>query len=114
MAEPELKADLCRYLQDARDALLWKLEGLSEYDIRRPLVATGTNLLGSGSGQEQQRLRNESDSFSAAARSAWLKPITWERVTTDGMLIGPGPPGYPGQPWRYRCLPRPRGMSRAR
>ena len=30
----------------ARDALLWKLDGLSEYDIRRPLTPTGTNLLG--------------------------------------------------------------------
>ncbi len=35
-----------RYLQAARDALLWKLDGLSEYDVRRPLVPTGTNLLG--------------------------------------------------------------------
>jgi len=33
-------------LQSARDALVWKLQGLSEYDIRRPLVPTGTNLLG--------------------------------------------------------------------
>lgn len=40
------KADLQRYLQSARDALLWKLEGLSEYDVRRPLTPTGTNLLG--------------------------------------------------------------------
>jgi uncharacterized damage-inducible protein DinB len=40
------KADLHRYLQIAREALLWKLDGLSEYDIRRPLVPTGTNLLG--------------------------------------------------------------------
>ncbi|MEV0564456.1 DinB family protein [Dactylosporangium sp. NPDC050588] len=40
------KADLHRYLQAGRDALLWKLEGLSEYDARRPLVPTGTNLLG--------------------------------------------------------------------
>jgi hypothetical protein len=46
MASSDPKADLRRYLQDARDALLWKLEGLSEYDIRRPLVVTGTNLLG--------------------------------------------------------------------
>jgi hypothetical protein len=29
-----------------RQALLWKLDGLSEYDIRRPLTPTGTNLLG--------------------------------------------------------------------
>jgi hypothetical protein len=26
--------------------LVWKLDGLSEYDVRRPLTATGTNLLG--------------------------------------------------------------------
>ncbi|MGW0532470.1 DinB family protein [Streptomyces sp. NPDC003032] len=42
----DFKTDLRLYLQDARDALLWKLEGLSEYDIRRPLTPTGTNLLG--------------------------------------------------------------------
>ncbi|CAK7286122.1 DinB family protein [Streptomyces misionensis] len=42
----DAKADLHRYLQTAREALLWKLEGLSEYDIRRPLTPTGTNLLG--------------------------------------------------------------------
>jgi uncharacterized protein DUF664 len=46
MTEPDQKADLHRYLQDAREALLWKLDGLSEYDLRRPLVPTGTNLLG--------------------------------------------------------------------
>ena len=40
------KADLHRYLQAARDALVWKLDGLSEYDVRRPMVPTGTNLLG--------------------------------------------------------------------
>jgi hypothetical protein len=41
-----MKADFHRYLQDAREALLWKLDGLSEYDVRRPVVPTGTNLLG--------------------------------------------------------------------
>ena len=41
-----MKSDLRRYLQAGREALLWKLEGLSEYDVRRPLVPTGTNLLG--------------------------------------------------------------------
>jgi uncharacterized damage-inducible protein DinB len=46
MIEPNPKADLFRYLQEARDALVWKLDGLSEYDIRRPLTPTGTNLLG--------------------------------------------------------------------
>jgi hypothetical protein len=33
-------------LRDVRAAMLWKIEGLSEYDARRPLTATGTNLLG--------------------------------------------------------------------
>jgi uncharacterized damage-inducible protein DinB len=46
MAGSDPKQDLHRYLQIARDALLWKLDGLSEYDIRRPMVPTGTNLLG--------------------------------------------------------------------
>jgi uncharacterized damage-inducible protein DinB len=46
MPPPDPKADLHRYLREARDAVLWKLEGLSEYDVRRPLVPTGTNLLG--------------------------------------------------------------------
>jgi hypothetical protein len=46
MATSDPKADLRRYLQQARDAMLWKLEGLPEYQIRRPLVRTGTNLLG--------------------------------------------------------------------
>ena len=38
------------YLHDnlrwVRESLLFKLEGLSEYDVRRPLTRTGTNLLG--------------------------------------------------------------------
>ena len=46
MTGSDPKDDLRRYLQEAREALLWKLDGLSEYDIRRPLVPTGTNLLG--------------------------------------------------------------------
>jgi hypothetical protein len=33
-------------LREIREAMVWKLDGLSEYDIRRPLTATGTNLLG--------------------------------------------------------------------
>jgi hypothetical protein len=41
-----VKEHLQRYLQVAREATVWKLEGLGEYDIRRPMVPTGTNLLG--------------------------------------------------------------------
>ena len=33
-------------LRDVRETMLWKLEGVGEYDARRPLTSTGTNLLG--------------------------------------------------------------------
>jgi len=46
MTAHDAKSDLHGYLRTAREALLWKLEGLTEYDVRRPLVPTGTNLLG--------------------------------------------------------------------
>jgi uncharacterized damage-inducible protein DinB len=46
MTDSDPKADLRLYLQSGRDALLWKLDGLPEYDLRRPLTPTGTNLLG--------------------------------------------------------------------
>jgi hypothetical protein len=42
----EDKETLQRYLTTQRNALLAKLDGLSEYDVRRPMVPTGTNLLG--------------------------------------------------------------------
>jgi len=41
-----MKGDLQQYLQGTRALMLAKLEGLSEYDRRRPLVPSGTNLLG--------------------------------------------------------------------
>ncbi|MEI8238266.1 MAG: DinB family protein [Actinomycetota bacterium] len=41
-----MRDDLHRYLNLARESLLWKLEGVSEYDLRRPMTPTGTNLLG--------------------------------------------------------------------
>ena len=46
MVASDPKSVLHRYLQTARDALIWKLDGLSEYDARRPMTPTGTNLLG--------------------------------------------------------------------
>lgn len=46
MPTADATESLHRYLQIARGALVWKLDGLSEYDVRRPLVPTGTNLLG--------------------------------------------------------------------
>ena len=42
----DVKADLKRYLQNHREALVWKLDGLSERDLRMPRTPTGTNPLG--------------------------------------------------------------------
>jgi uncharacterized protein DUF664 len=38
--------DLRVYLQESRDTVVRSLGGLTEYDVRRPLVPSGTNLLG--------------------------------------------------------------------
>jgi uncharacterized damage-inducible protein DinB len=46
MPEADDKQMLHQYLQTSREVLLWKLEGLSDYDVRRPMTPTGTNLLG--------------------------------------------------------------------
>ncbi|MGW5867089.1 DinB family protein [Streptomyces sp. NPDC055239] len=46
MIDEFAKDNLHKRLRRDREALLWKLDGLSEYDARRPLTATGTNLLG--------------------------------------------------------------------
>jgi hypothetical protein len=42
----DLKKDLHTKLTSRRSAVVSKLEGLSEYDLRRPMTPTGTNLLG--------------------------------------------------------------------
>lgn len=40
------RADLQHYLQQSRESLVATLDGVCEYDARRPLVPSGTNLLG--------------------------------------------------------------------
>ncbi|HZX08180.1 DinB family protein [Kribbella sp.] len=46
MIDDFAKAYLHDALRSVRESLLSKVEGLSEYDVRRPLTHTGTNLLG--------------------------------------------------------------------
>lgn len=41
-----LAADLHRYLQESRQRVLASLDGLTEYEIRRPMTPTATNLIG--------------------------------------------------------------------
>ena len=46
MPAPDLKSDLVGHLDRLNQAVLHKLEGLSEYELRRPMTPTATNLLG--------------------------------------------------------------------
>jgi len=73
MTGSDPKADLHRYLQAGRDALLWKLEGLSEYDIRRPMVRTGTNLLG----LVKHVASVEAGYFGATFGRPFAEPLPW-------------------------------------
>jgi hypothetical protein len=67
------KADLHRYLQVAREAALWKLDGLSEYHIRRPMVPTGTNLLG----LVKHLASMELGYFGEVFGRSFAEPLTW-------------------------------------
>src|SRR5262245_62100749 len=73
MVASDPKATLHRYLQAAREALLWKLDGLSEYEIRRPMVPTGTNLLGLVKHVTGVELGYFGDSFGRP----WPEPMPW-------------------------------------
>ncbi|MHA6512186.1 DinB family protein [Tessaracoccus sp. Z1128] len=42
----DIKETLLRHLRASREGLLWKVEGLSERELRLPRTVTGTNLLG--------------------------------------------------------------------
>lgn len=46
MTAADLKSDLVGHLDRLNQAVLHKLEGLSEYELRRPMTPTATNLLG--------------------------------------------------------------------
>jgi hypothetical protein len=71
---PDVKEELHRKLQAGRAALLGKLAGLSEYDLRRPMTPTGTNLLGLVkhlAGLEYEYL-GESFGYPAPERMSWI------------------------------------------
>jgi hypothetical protein len=73
MSADDFKATLRQYLQEGRTALLWKLEGVSEYDARRPLVDSGTNLLG----VVKHVAGVESVYFGATFGRPFPEPVAW-------------------------------------
>ncbi|HVX44352.1 MAG TPA: DinB family protein [Mycobacteriales bacterium] len=78
----DVKAELQRSLQDSRMRMLAKLDGLSEYDRRRPLTPTGTNLLGLVkhlAGLEYGYL-GESFGRPPAERPSWFRPDPFDEI----------------------------------
>ncbi|MFB9237989.1 DinB family protein [Plantactinospora siamensis] len=66
------------YLRGARGVLLWKLDGLSERDLRLPRTPTGTNLLGI----VKHALHTEVGYFGPTFGREWPTPD--ELVPADG------------------------------
>ncbi len=77
-----MKAILRSYLQSSREALLWKLEGLSERDLRLPRTPTGMNLLGIVKHMTQVEIGYLGDTFGRP----WPQPedlVAEERFATE-------------------------------
>ena len=70
-------------LSDVRETMIWKLDGLSEYDVRRPLTHTGTNLLGLIKHLSTSEAWYFGDVFRRPFPGQWRR---WDdRSTIDGM-----------------------------
>lgn len=80
----DAKAVLHRYLQGAREALLWKVEGLTERQARLPRTPTGTNLLG----LVKHAASVEIGYFGETFGRAWPAPdeVPWMAPWTDPSL----------------------------
>jgi hypothetical protein len=80
---PEPKTALRHYLQSLRDALLWKLDGLSERDLRMPRTPTGTNLIGIVKHMVNVEIGYFGDTFGRA----W--PTPEERISDEDLSSDP-------------------------
>ena len=81
MIDEFAKENLHDNLRGIREVLVWKLDGLSEYDIRHPLTSTGTNLLG----LVKHLAIWESRYFGEVFSRPFPEPLArWDDETTDG------------------------------
>jgi uncharacterized damage-inducible protein DinB len=65
---------LLRYLQREREGLIGTLDGLSDYDVRRPMTPSGTSLLG----LVKHVATVELGYFGECIGRPWPEPIPWE------------------------------------
>jgi len=75
----DMKATLCGYLQAQRDTVLWKLEGVSERDLRMPRTTSGTNLLG----LVKHLAGIEAEDFGECLGRSWPEPMPWWTEESD-------------------------------
>src|SRR6266545_843284 len=93
MTGSDPKTHLHQYLREGRTSVLSKLDGLSEYDVRRPLVPTGTNLLG----LVKHLASVEAGYFGETFGRPYPEPMPWWH---DDATIETLPLDAPGQvPW---------------
>lgn len=79
------KAELVASLQALNEAVLAKLDGLDEYDLRRPLTPTGSNLLGI----VKHLASIQAGYFGDAFDRPWPEPMPWldeDAVINDDMF----------------------------
>jgi uncharacterized damage-inducible protein DinB len=79
MAISDPKADLLRYLQQGREGLLSKLDGLSAYDARRPMTPTATNILG----LVKHVAGVQSGYFGVTFRRTFPEHLAWEEAGAE-------------------------------
>ena len=75
----DAKAELIEALGRLNDAVVSKLAGLGEYDLRRPLTPTGTNLLGIVKHLASVQAGYFGDTFGRP----WLEPMPWLSEDSD-------------------------------
>ncbi len=79
------KAELVASLEKLNEAVLGKLDGLGEYDLRRPCTPTGTNLLGIVKHLASVQAGYFGDTFGRP----WPEPMPWlaeEAAINDDMF----------------------------
>ncbi|MBD0843080.1 MULTISPECIES: DinB family protein [unclassified Streptomyces] len=74
-----LRAGLDRH----RDAVLWKLEGLDDEQLRRPMTPSGTNLLGLVKHLASVEYGWFVESFGGKAEPLWFDPYTDQDMRAD-------------------------------
>ena len=115
----DLKDELLAKLDQSRAVMLAKLEGLSEYDARRPITPTGTNLMGLVKHLASMEYGYLGDCFGRPAPeplpwvedgSIWDGADMWARPTSPGSTSS----GSTGVPARTATRPSPHSISVAR